>query len=478
MKSCYVKEQKRYSLNDLTRLLDIDVDKLTKILRRLRQYGILKIVKNTKEEIDRTDLLEDDDLLNEIDKNSNVLYVFNFVGVFVVYDVVFKCYPKYVKSEGSHEHLKKVMSVLEKYNSNNQIVPLLNILESKSNYNLLAIMVFLIRDYIEYGPYQKLESVFEINGSGETNWDKTINETFALVIDDKPFYPDLITKKNQFNKYDYFKRLHQAIVTNCSNMLENTGLLDLFSLIKIEESEESISNFGNLEYILYELEKEMNTQFNTRLQFILKLMYAYLSEEGSFKNSDNVYIFGTSNFKHVWEVICQTVLDNDLKKPLGDLSLPSLLDSSYDPNKDTLLSIIEKPCWNFENPNKSRTDLLQPQGTFIPDCVKIDNNSFNIYDAKYYVPEIKGARIVGQPGIEDVSKQFIYQKVYKEFISEHKIKGVKNYFLIPTEDKCEDNVYVSMNLFNEIGLENINVKFVVANDIFDAFLEGKTNLSL
>lgn len=472
MKSCYVKEQKRYTLNELTELLQVKSSHLIEILKRLREYNILKIVNNKKEEMDRSDLLQDEDLVTEVNDKSDYLYVFNFVGVFIVSDIVFKCYPKYITNKNPHEHLKKVIKVLEKYNSNNQIIPLLNEIETKSQYNLLTIMIFLLNDYLEYGPYQKQELIYEINGTGDINWDKTINETFTLLNNNKPFYPDLITKKNQIDKYNFFKRLHQTIVTKCSDILDEAGLLDLFSLNKVEDSEESILDFGDLDYILYEIEKEMRIQFNTRRQFLLKLMYAFLSENGSFEKSNNIQIFGTSNFKHIWEIICQTTLDSDLKRPLTEIKLPKKLDLEYYKDEN-LLSIIEKPQWNVERTVKNMTSIYFPKGTFIPDCIKINGHTFNIYDAKYYVPNIKDKEITGQPGIEDVSKQFLYQLIYKKFIEEHDIKEVKNYFLIPSEIERKNRIYVSMSLFNDIGLNNIEVKYIVANDIYDAYLGGK-----
>lgn len=475
MKSCFIKEQKRYSLNSLSSILNIEEESLIRVLKKLRQYGILKIVKNNNEELDRSDLLVDEDIITEVNSDADNLYIFNFVGVFIASNIVFKCYPKYIQSENYHNHLKKIISVLEKYNSENQIVPILNDLEIESSYNLLAIMVYLIKDYIEYGPYQKEETIYEVNGTGNINWDKTINETFTLIKNDRPFYPELITRKNQLDQYDYFKRLHQSIVTQCSKTMEEAGLIDLFSIIPINESEEEISDFGEIDHILYEIEKEMNVQFNTRRQFLLKLIYAYLSEKGSFETSDSVYIYGTSNFKKVWEVICQKTFDNDLNTILGNLRLPCNLDKKYNGKEDTLLSIIEKPCWNFENEEKKTTDFFYAKGTFIPDCIKIDSNyTFNIYDTKYYVPRItEKSTITSQPGIEDVSKQFLYQMIFKDFVNLHGIKNIRNYFLMPSEEKQTKKVCVSMNLFNDIGLENIEVLFLKADNIYDIYLEGK-----
>ena len=39
----------------------------------------------------------------------------------------------------------------------------------------------------------------------------------------------------------------------------------------------------------------------------------------------------------------------------------------------------------------------------------------------------------GNPGIGDVTKQYLYQLAYKKFIVDHNIAVVKNCFLMPTE---------------------------------------------
>ena len=42
-------------------------------------------------------------------------------------------------------------------------------------------------------------------------------------------------------------------------------------------SEESLSNFGDKDYILERLHKELNIQFNTRRQILLKTIYTYIA---------------------------------------------------------------------------------------------------------------------------------------------------------------------------------------------------------
>ncbi|MGX7092567.1 LlaJI family restriction endonuclease [Hutsoniella sourekii] len=472
----FIKEQKRYTLNELTTLYDVTEQRMISVLKRLRSIGVLKIVSNTENQVSRTDLLDGEDLINDEQLgNKNYLYVFKFVGIIVVADIIFKCYPKYIFSAIIEKPFIKVLKVLKKYNSDSQKIPHFNDFNLDEPYNPLATTLYLIRDFYEYGLYQKEELIYETNGEGAIHWEKTINETFMIMENNRPYYPELITKKKQLDSLDYFRRLHRYIVTQCSLELEVAGLLEYFELLPVYESYEAFEDFGDTNYILNQLEKEINIQFNTRLQFVLKLMYIYIYKHNSFDFDFEIGIYGTSHFHTIWEKVCQEVFDNQLEKPLANLKLPKVLNvDKYSPD-DTLLSIIEKPLWK----NKSSLGKeAYASGTFIPDCIVLNKSggisSFEIIDAKYYTPRFnESGKIIGQPGIGDVSKQFLYQMVYDEFVKEHNISIINNYFVMPTESAEENSLFVSMNLFEKIGLREIQVIFADANVLYEAYLIGE-----
>ena len=75
---------------------------------------------------------------------------------------------------------------------------------------------------------------------------------------------------------DYFKRLHESVLTQCSHQLHETQLDTLFEMDALELSEESLQDFGDRDYILERIYKELNVQFNTRRQILLKTLYAYI----------------------------------------------------------------------------------------------------------------------------------------------------------------------------------------------------------
>ena len=79
------------------------------------------------------------------------------------------------------------------------------------------------------------------------------------------------------------------------------------------------------------------------------------------------------------------------------------------------------------------------QETLIPDLISIVRSgaqtAFVIFDAKYYCIQLEPNRPVkNQPGVGDVTKQYLYQLAYHEFTQQHDITHIRNCFLMPTED--------------------------------------------
>ena len=181
MISRFLREQKRYTQKDLCDKFDCSEEKVVPIIRKLKEFGVLKAVKATAPQRDMSELIDEDIEVADVEVGENeYLYVFTFVGVIVVAGCVLKCYPKYLLSkEEPKNELKQVLKILEKYNSREQIIRMFNDSSESSAFNLLAVLLFLIQDYYENGVYSNTEDIIESNGSGEILWDKTINETIS-----------------------------------------------------------------------------------------------------------------------------------------------------------------------------------------------------------------------------------------------------------------------------------------------------------
>jgi len=199
-------------------------------------------------------------------------------------------------------------------------------------------------------------------------------------------------------------------------------------------------------------------------------MYAYIERRGSLFDIDCLSLFGTNSFNLVWEKICADIMDNQLDVPLGAIKLPVPLKDGYD-RKKKLIELIEKPLWTVTG--KTAKDTLIPD--LISIC-KIDRQyQFIIFDAKYYNALLENGTVpTGQPGIESVTKQYLYQLAYQKFIDEHEFSAVKNCFILPTENnEIEDKGEVRLNMLANLGLQDIKVRFIPAAMAYGLYLSGR-----
>ena len=151
-------------------------------------------------------------------------------------------------------------------------------------------------------------------------------------------------------------------------------------------------------------------------------MYAYIAQKASFNNIDSFSIYGTNSFNLVWEKACAQNFGNVLNSKLSELPLGVCDD--YQENKDcTLIDIIDRPVWHKTSDDicDGKSDTLRPDLISIYECGDSGEYCFGIYDAKYYnINFHKNAseyRVIGQPGVADVTKQYLYQLAYDDFIT-------------------------------------------------------------
>ena len=480
MISVFLREQKRYTQETLVKEFHCSEEKTVRILKRLKEYGVLKAVKANNTQKDLTDLLDEDIEIADVEVGENeYLYVFTFVGVITIEGRVLKCCPKYLLDATTPKaELKQILKVLEKYNSKEQIIRMYNDTSDSSAFNMLAVMLFLLQDYFEYGAYTNTQDIIESNGSGDILWDKTINETFTLLSNNRPYYPELLTMKRVSDDFDFFKRLHECILTRCTEELRDADLLDLFDIIGVDISDEQIEDFGDREYVLDRIVKELNVQFNTRKQLLLKTLYAYIANSSALDDLDCFSMFGTNSFNLVWEKVCAEVMDNQLQKLIGGLRLPVPLAEQYrDMRHKKLIDLIDKPQWAGTAPS-GEPFVKQAEDTLIPDVVSIVNidgtYQFIIFDAKYYNIQMEqNKKLRGQPGIESITKQYLYQLAYQSFVEAHGFGTVRNCFIMPTDtDQVIDKGIVTMSMMSKMGLRDIQVRLVPAKLMYQHYLQS------
>lgn len=468
MKSVYIKELHRYTKNEISDLLEIDLNRTQELIDKLRLKNIVKVYDPKK-----IDEYEYEEYVEYIGNRKNEKkYYFNYVGVIIYNNIVIKCYPKYVNDENKEICLKTILKVIRKYDQNETIIEGMNGESEELEFNLLSVILFILYDFTDNGIYSNHKDIITMNGDGEIDWDKTINDTYAIVSNGKLLYLNFYTRDSIEDQYNYFRQLHMYVITQCSKIIKEIELDKLFSL-PVFEFEVQEYRFLDDEEVLNNIEKELNVQFITRKQMLLNTIHAFISRRESISISQGLSFYGTKSFNLVWEQVCKNVLDNKLNEKLNNLDLELSKEFKCKKRK-TLLELIEKPLWI---PISDKTKNYKGRGTLIPDIVSIyKNNSkkyFIIFDAKYYNISFGTEGISGNPRISDITKQYLYNLAFKDFIEIHKFDVYRNAFLFPGDiDSIQELGYVKMTMLEELGLKNIIAIKLPAEYFYEMYLNG------
>lgn len=330
MKSAYFREGQHYSFSEIKKKFSLDDETAKKRINLLRRCNILKIIR--KEKFGYSDLSSQDLIINELpEDSSDFFYAFSFVGIILLENLVLKCYPKYIDNADEQndaallQKFKTIIKVIKKYNGQSQQISLYNGEEEGKTFNRLAISLYILQDYFENGLYTNQKENIELNAEGEILWSNTIDGTSAFIKQSAPYYLDFYTRKNEDNELDFIRRLHAAVITNCSNELKNADILNLFDLDEAILTQEKIEDFGDTDFIKYRLEKELKTQFVTKKQNLLKTLYTYISEVDSTETFETFSFYGTNSFNLVWEKACAELFDSIRDKTFCELKKNNII---------------------------------------------------------------------------------------------------------------------------------------------------------
>ena len=432
MKTIYIQEWKKYSKSEILEKLGNNQDTFQKLLK----YSLIDI--------------------------ENDKYQLNYVGVIIINDFVINCYPKYIPEDIDHEtDFSQILKVLKKYKTLHVDLDYQNEELDDISYNQLSMMIFFLEDYYERGIYTNSQKTFRLNGNGEIDWDKTINNTNPIIQDNAPYYVDFYTKHNVNDLYDYFRLLHEYVITICSKRLEDAGLLKLFDLTPIILSDKTEDKFRKKDFILNKLKKELNVEFNSHKRKLLKSMHTFISEKNSFSNENFLTIFGTKKYNVIWEEMCSKVFKNKLNKTLDELNL-------IDYSNTKLIQVIEKPEWNLNYLDESKKAQ-----TLKPDLITFYEDIFIILDAKYYNLDFSDDNLAGQPGLESITKQYLYELAYKKFMKLNRFNRVKNAFLFPSNgENIEYKGFAKLEILSDLNLVDIGVVMIPARKLNQMYLNN------
>lgn len=440
-----------YSKRELLKCLEVNNEELEEILKVLDEKKIIK--------------------------RNNDKFQFVYVGIAIVKNKPIFILPKYINIKNKDKqklHLKKIIELLneftlrERLDENNIESIVFN--EEKEENEFLSIIKFILDDYSEYGVYKNEIEAIELNGNGDINWDKTIEQIDPMVFNKQWIYADFITNKSIVDENKFITLIHGTILNECINILKKYHL-DLFINCNEEVVEKTLENLDeeDIEVLENEIDKEITVQFNDRKRRVLYAMKSYLNRRCDIGESDLI-LFGTRNFKWIWEVICGYVFKNEF--------VNNGKNSKYE------VFNITPPKWNINGSNvenKDTTDLEMKKNRLTPDILRTiilpEGKKLLILDAKYYNIrfDLELGKVLGNPGIEDITKQYLYKVALKTYISKNTIgNDVFNAFLFPTMEPSNVQGYVKLDFMDEYCSDGIKLIMLNVEEIIDKYCNNVT----
>lgn len=389
-----------------------------------------------------------------LDKRK-AIYAFRYVGILVSDSRLVLFMPKYVANNRSQVELFRIMrqlvQVLKISSLDSVETDELDIdgdISYEEPFGLLSVIDFLMQDYMEYGLFRKEKREYVLSGPGEIDWQRTIDSQQAYLLSPyTPVYLDVITEETSNDREHIVRSLHKKVLHVCSKLLQGTGLHEFFPYPQIE--------FPDTGYVPDEeevqlslIQSAMNEEFSDHKIRLLRALYAFISKK-AFDSSDNSLLFyGTRSFHIVWEKCCAYVMEH----------------------RSSIVDRISRPVWasgSIQDKNKD---------TLIPDIVRIlvqgQEKTLLIADAKYYSIAFREGRVYGQPGIEDIVKQQIYEKALHPFMLEQDCGQVRNVFLFPScNSEARRFGQVSLDFLPE--LEPIQLFYLPAEKLYELVIRQK-----
>lgn len=384
-----------------------------------------------------------------IQRVSDYEYKFTFVGMLSYQRALIIVFPKFFKSTPDTDTLTRVIKVLK--SCQRRIVSTYDVewVDTDLNSNFpseLSICESLLIDYINYGFLKRKQEIEGVEVSGITNWSRTINETIPAFSKSGIVYFQTIETNYTDIHSNLLIKLHKWAIQYA---LKTYGSWLDFDEIVLDVDTINLEEIGNNEYLISFLNSQLNQSFLDQELKTISLIKQLISLEYNLSET-NKFIYGTTSFHIVWELVCSEVFANQYHQLKHNIPSPKWIDN---------------------------TGMVSTGSTLRPDLIIWDKEKsiFAILDAKYYTLEFGGGKkLYGNPGLEDISKQFLYLKSFEHFIKENQIDKIINVLLFPKGNRklsvIEYLGKIEFNLFEgkEIGVVLISEKY-----LFEYFLSRK-----
>ena len=468
MKSLWYRELKRYPAEKIRLELGASGQQL---IDRLISANILRRVNSGSEDPSLDELLE-------LAPEEEPMLVFNFCGIILLGDILLHCYPKYILKGDGRASFPLVLKAIERYDRHRrQYLDMAR--QGKQTGSFLSIIIAILEDYRHNGLYRVSNVEIETNGEGETDWQLTINkhEPFFINADSgrRPVYMNRETARRRTDRENFFRLVHMSILDECFDLLHKMELEKIIPPPRGKFRAARLANMGSRAYILSRLKQEYGRQFLESRRAIIRLLIMYLEKKNSKRKRTPVIFYGTNAMNMVWEKALAEVLDNQLYYPVKDIeALPIEQRELCEYRDKRLIDLIEHPIWELAGDcGRVAKDTLRP------DTISLTNDSFLIYDAKYYTPRVDKGRISGQPGLESITKQYLYHLAYRDFLEDFNITKVKNIFIMPEEHDESRNAVsrelgkVTFDLLGQYTNTDVGAICLDADEVWQAYAAGR-----
>lgn len=457
--------------------LENDVKKYHSVINELKKTTFFK---SRKPSISTNELMieytnyAETDRFDEVPKDfiDKETFQFSFVGILIVKGIAIIIYPKYIRDiqsdkTNNYEKFRQIFSVIYQYQKRQEQQIYLSSGSLINNENMLSVSIQLLNYYGEYGLYNIGKTLIEVNGDGEINWFKTINEMSVILSGNSPVYIDYYSEKNITDTQNMIRQIQLAVLTDIKKKYN-----DLLSLLDYDisfEDEVFLSDLGDEESFLYHLDKELMVQFISHKIELIKLLKLYIQSKTRENNIDTISVFGVAKFDRVWEDVCKVVYEDNLENSLRDLNLKCKNMSEKDMK---LKEFVPKPTWTNLIDGKEHSALKSLELDTLH--INKETKTFEIYDAKYYLISFTSNKINGQPGVSDITKQYLYELTYKGLAEENGYSFM-NHFIVPIDNKEKDNQLIAKVSFSIFEMYNLSDIVVIARDcqtIYEQYLSN------
>ena len=351
---------------------------------------------------------------NNIIKQINNQFQFVFIGSIYIKDFHILVHPKYRTKPYTEQEIEIFHKSLIKFQ---HTVSLL-----EENYDIAWKDIYsVLRDFEINGLFKSYHKVYQNNWSNPS-WEKMF-QVSPCYINHIPYWEKPISNVTVISS-EQIKELHIHMIQYL--LQKFPAIKSLFPYLNIPVPSNPIDVTLLKHRIQLELQKTLFSREQNIMKLVLKIINSQSASEG--------LIIGTKHSHVFWEQLCKNYLN----------------DVSY-----KWIEQFPRAHWSI----KEKEGQTFPHR---PDIILEKEDSIYLYDAKYYNTDYH------QPGIQDITKQILYERCIKSIKPD---ATIHNGFIFPSENPEDHFTNISGKItYNIFGIDtSIKTHHQYDIEIFKSF---------